>query len=555
MPCRPSSTVMMRLLAAIALLMLALLPAPSAFAHAVLIGTEPSPDAVLDRPPPRIVLTFNEPVSPVVLRVLDTAGVELPGVTFTASDAQLRADLPPLDAGGYIVSWRVVSADSHPIGGSFRFAVGTPPPEWLGTDHADIEARRSLAWTVAGGLNRAVYLVCLLLLAGAGLYLPALPSGAPSWASGCVARLRYLAVPGLVSAFMLIPLQGGLLVGAPVSGLLDAAVWQAGASSPVGRMAFVGALAIIALCLSLRFWALPSTRVLGAFAGLAGAASLALSGHAENADPRVVAVPALMLHAAAAAFWLGALPFLLAAIRHLDGRDAARVLQRFSQVAVVAVALLVLGGATLSLVQLGDPGELSLTRYVAILAAKLCLVALLLAIALANRNRHVPALARAEPGADNRLRRNIRIEVAAMAIVLALTAMLGFTTPPRALQDASAHEGHHGHERTAPLLRELQGSGGIVATMELDPGRRGYNRLTVRFLDEAGRPIAPVEVTMRVSSPELGIEPVERALLGDGDAYFVDTADMALPGRWVLRIDARLDDFEKPIFETAIDLE
>ena len=43
----------------------------------------------------------------------------------SATDATVRiklpADLPP---GSYVVTWRVISADSHPVGSSFTFTVG-----------------------------------------------------------------------------------------------------------------------------------------------------------------------------------------------------------------------------------------------------------------------------------------------------------------------------------------------------------------------------------------------------------------------------------------------
>jgi len=40
------------------------------------------------------------------------------------------ADLPPgLHDGTYIISWRVVSADSHVVSGAFQFSIGAPSPD------------------------------------------------------------------------------------------------------------------------------------------------------------------------------------------------------------------------------------------------------------------------------------------------------------------------------------------------------------------------------------------------------------------------------------------
>ena len=37
---------------------------------------------------------------------------------------QVRASLPELDDGTYVITWRVTSVDSHPIRGAFTFSVG-----------------------------------------------------------------------------------------------------------------------------------------------------------------------------------------------------------------------------------------------------------------------------------------------------------------------------------------------------------------------------------------------------------------------------------------------
>ena len=112
----------------IAILILALACA-SAFAHAVLIGSDPVDGAVLGEAPSRLVLTFSEPVSPLVLRLVAADGTatvldgfHLDGNT-VASTRCLRSR-----NGTHALSWRVVSADGHPVGGSVLFSVGAPSP-------------------------------------------------------------------------------------------------------------------------------------------------------------------------------------------------------------------------------------------------------------------------------------------------------------------------------------------------------------------------------------------------------------------------------------------
>src|SRR5262245_56787499 len=105
-------------------------PASPAYAHAQLTGTTPANGARLDAAPAQIVLRFSERVSPVRdgVRLLDASGTirsaEPARVDPTAAGQVVLPVPTGLGAGIYTVSWRVVSADSHPIHGAFVFGVG-----------------------------------------------------------------------------------------------------------------------------------------------------------------------------------------------------------------------------------------------------------------------------------------------------------------------------------------------------------------------------------------------------------------------------------------------
>ncbi len=95
-----------------------------AFAHAALVSSDPKDGAVLDRPPRRITLEFDDPIS----RKFNFVAVSGPGGATYQSDSpqvlgnkltQRLADLGP--AGTYEVAWRVVSADGHPVSGTLKF--------------------------------------------------------------------------------------------------------------------------------------------------------------------------------------------------------------------------------------------------------------------------------------------------------------------------------------------------------------------------------------------------------------------------------------------------
>jgi copper transport protein len=96
-----------------------------AWAHASLIGTDPADGALLPAAPAAITLTFNEPVSvdDGGVRLLDATGAELPSSS-RAVDNTVVITPGALGTGTVIVSWRVISADSHPISGGLTFAIG-----------------------------------------------------------------------------------------------------------------------------------------------------------------------------------------------------------------------------------------------------------------------------------------------------------------------------------------------------------------------------------------------------------------------------------------------
>ena len=107
------------------------LGAAPASAHAQLQSSDPSPSSVLSVPPRQVVLHFGEPVEIDFgsIRVLGPLGnrVDLGGTHHPPGDSDAVAiALPPgLRDGTYVVAWRVISADSHPVHGAYIFSVGT----------------------------------------------------------------------------------------------------------------------------------------------------------------------------------------------------------------------------------------------------------------------------------------------------------------------------------------------------------------------------------------------------------------------------------------------
>jgi copper transport protein len=526
--------------------------ATPARAHAVLLATEPAADTVVDKAPPAIILSFSEPVRAVSFRVIDgTGGVIADERAARVADNRVELRLGgPLPEGGYIVTWRVMSTDSHPVGGSFRFAVGDLPVHWQTQEAAHLAAADTRFWSIGLGFARAVHFGSLLIAAGGIWFVRLIAADRPrlQQAQGGIARSA--AITGTIAALAGVGLLGGLLLAARPSALLQLSTWQAGLSTPIGRMLAASALMLsVTAAVARRPWDAAS------LAALLAIVPLGLAGHVSVAEPRWLTEPSLILHLALASFWLGSLPPLLLALRLLPGPEAAELLLRFSRVGVAAVFLLVAAGTAMAAVQLRNLAALWQTSYGMVLAAKLVLVAGLILLALANKQRLTPALAADRPRAAARLSRNIWLEIVLIGAVLALTATLGFNTPPRALHAADGHEHreakHHDH---SPTIERKVVAAGVAATLVISPGRPGLNTLRFSLEGADGGRVDPRQVEAHIASARRGIEPVTRRLAADGDRFTLQTSDMALPGTWQIRIDVLVTDFDRATFKYEIDI-
>ena len=96
-----------------------------AFAHASLLSSYPPDSILMPATPGSIGLTFNEPVSIVSLQITDANGTRHPLVDGRLEGNSVVAGTPKgLPSGTNALSWRVVSADGHPVGGAIIFSVG-----------------------------------------------------------------------------------------------------------------------------------------------------------------------------------------------------------------------------------------------------------------------------------------------------------------------------------------------------------------------------------------------------------------------------------------------
>lgn len=528
---RPNLREVVRLwLAGLSLALLAALAPNPALAHAMLLSSIPASGAVLAESPQALILNFNEPVSPLALKLIDPAGAESDLTAGIAGGVEIRIPLAESPRGTQILTWRVVSEDGHPIAGSLLFSVGEASgASFDASSVAGDPLVRRLLW-----LTRTAALVGLVFGIGGALFgaLAGIPPGATRPLAGLV-------LTGMAASLLFLGLHGLDALGLKLSALASAAPWAAGGSTSFGRSVALWSLAG-AIALAALLW----RPALGWIAALLLALGFAASGHAAAASPQILTRPMVALHGFALIFWTGALFPLALWLKRADG---AAALRRFSAAIPYAVILLAGTGLGLAAIQLGPDPRTWPTPYGWILAAKLTLLAAVFALAALNRFAlTAPALA-GDSIAATKLRRAIRLEIGLILAVLALAAGWRFTPPPRALALVPA--------QIAPPLSAHFGTAEAMADLTISPGRAGEVAVEIFPYDGAMIPSEPLAITLGIAQEARGLHRMTYpATRGADGVWRVEPLLLPYGGVWEVDLDIRLTRFKRARISTTLAL-
>jgi hypothetical protein len=125
----PARTRLLRAAASVLVTAAALLPGAAAQAHDVIESASPADGSTVATVPASVVLTFDHTPIEVGTEILvkDPTGTNQADGPARIVDTNVTQALKPgAPAGKYTVVWRVVSADSHPIEGTFTFTAKAP---------------------------------------------------------------------------------------------------------------------------------------------------------------------------------------------------------------------------------------------------------------------------------------------------------------------------------------------------------------------------------------------------------------------------------------------
>jgi copper transport protein len=518
-----------------------LAPASPASAHAVLVSSSPAANAVVPNAPAQVVLTFSESVR------------EVPGKTVVIGPDGQRADRGdaafsgavvtiPVDQGRprgtYLVSYRLISADGHPVAGGYQYSVGAPSPAPAGATPGATSAADPVVSTAIPVVKYLGYAGLVLLIGPIMVLLLLWPrrlsrrgparlvwTGAALVASSTLAGL-WLQVPYTT---------GGGFLDVSRAGFVDVLGSPVGAAHLVRLGILLAAAVLLPPILSGRGGG-TSDRVLLAILGVTGLMTWPLAGHPAASPAPTLSVLVDAVYLASMAVWLGGLVMLVGfLLRRADPGELRAILPVWSRWAALAVCALLLAGIVQALIEVATPEALVDTTYGRLVIAKVVLFALVIVVAAYSRR-----LVRRRSAADQprRMRRAVWAELGITAVVLAVSATLVQLTPARtaAANQTATRTEFFAATLTSPIY---------ALQVEVDPAARGTNAVHLYAYTPDNKPLPVVEWKGTAALPAQGLEPVEIPLQPLTDNHATGEVRLPVPGDWQLRFTVRISDIDQ----------
>jgi copper transport protein len=492
-----------------------------AWAHAALLQTTPVASRVVNTAPTHVTLRYSEPVEPrfAIVSVTNAAGDKEaagPPARSPANPDKLVVPLKKLAEGWYLVYWRVISVDGHPVRGAFTFAVGPnpgPAPQFVIPSTSETAATPKLV--------AARWVAFLAMMAAVGLFVLRIAVARPVVARVSGTRLRDVSIAfGVASAIALVAIPVYFLLSTAEFALRS--FWSFGALFPLVRVSafgrgwldleivfalFVGA-ATVAIWLDRPERRQRSVAALLALLGALAAAGAVLlvpgtAGHAGQTAPRGLSLAFDWLHLVAGSVWVGGLIGLvvLAATLPAARRVAALVVcvPRFSNVALASVLVLIGAGIGSAVQHLPTLASLWQTSYGKALLVKIALLGAALQLAAVNLLRTVPRFRacaqRPElgPPTASLLRRVVAGEsVLVAAAVLAAAVLSSLAPPSKALASVGGAKAKIGPGPVSEVVTQ----NGYRLAVRVAPNKAAVPNSFQVAISRGGKPVRNADVTL-----------------------------------------------------------
>jgi copper transport protein len=546
---------------AITVVLCGLAAPPRASAHAYLVKTVPAASGVLDVPPRTVQLTYDEAVEPrfAIISVTDAAGRQQTIGHVTRSRANpdtlvvpLRPNLPQ---GWYLIYWRAISVDGHPVQGAFTYAVGPNPGP----------APQFPVPSIAGSatsLNLLIarWVMFLSVMSAIGLFVFRVLIARPVRRRAPGTSLRAVSIAFVIASVIgLLAIPIYLDFATAIDSLRS--VFDVEALVPLFRVTAFGrgyvdmivCFALFCLAAWIALWLDQPSReqrsiaeLVSVTGALIAAASVLLipgtAGHAAQTPPRGISVVLDWLHLITGSVWLGGLIGLLVLWASLSAASRVAglsvVVPRFSNVAFVSVLLLLGTGTWATINHMPALDALWLTGYGVAILVKIGLLITAMALGAFNLLRTKPRLIAArehpqlgEPAAGL-LRRTISGEALLITCAVFAAAVLSSLAPPPpafALQNSAL--ANVGPGRVLATVKQ----DGYVLQVVVSPNKAAAPNSFALRITKNGRPVRAANVTLTFNHTEMQMPQQEYQLTETQPGLYTHAAPaLVMVGKWAL---------------------
>jgi len=562
----------------------------SAYAHSQYIRSQPEQNSVIAQSPFEVLVWFSEATE---LQFSEMQVVNSSGVRVDNNDLHHHGDTsnpgitiqPNLPQGTYTVLWRMLSAvDGHRTAGTFAFSVGQPsPPAAPGSPTLTIDTSGSSPPTWLSAANRWVAFGGMAAFLGAVVFSAlVLPAGLRSLKPDDETKRR---IADKVARIVRLTIISSLVL---VSITTVIALWFQGWSAGNDWASFSSIKSVWTDTRFGQVWTLRVSVLVGAFMLSALAfgrlKELIVKGDWRESSWISLAVCAFALpltsslisHAAAersetefrvavdwmhlvtGGIWIGGLlqlALITPAVLSITDRRAgflAGVIPRFSQVAIVAVALVVTTGAIQWWHRLHGITAAFDSDYGYMLAVKVVLLAPLLLIAAFNllvvRPRFISFVVRGTKAAsarilawERRFRWAVAGELVVALVILGVTAVLTETSTPITGSAAGNTSSTASTVPTPSGLAQSVKADDLDISLDVYPGKAGPNEIGIFLNDSNGdeKPVQQVIVRYKYLDQNLGENQDIAEAFHPPTHYIVNTSQLSLAGKWQVQVIVR----------------
>ena len=608
--------------ALLAMLVLVFGFASPAGAHAQLEWTQPIQSSVSPSPPRQVIVHFGEAVEIDFgsLRVIGPNGnrVDQGGTHHPPGDSHSVAiDLPAhLPNGTYVVAWRVISTDSHPVHGAFVFSVGSASEAARANALANslaTESGSSLVVTIFWLIRLAAFVSLALLVGVAFVVILAWRKGGSTRRIG---RLLWTAWWVLLFCTVAgVAVQGVYAAALPLTDITHPVLFDEVLHTRFGAvellraallMLFIPVLLVIQGSLqqlAMRSWLWIT---IAAVVGIGLLSTPGLAGHATSENGAIFGLTLDVMHVGAASMWIGGLVVIASILmRGLPEDqlppDARCIVMNISTLAFGAVLVIVFTGVIQTIRQVGSLYALTHTPYGRILMVKVALVIVMIAAGALSRRivlgdqavplprwysyarirRRAAAMSSSEPGATLAIGTSVD---GTGPVRLLERPIKGKEQPDRSGRWALPESGGKMRSLRRSVLAEIAIAFAVLAVTALlvnaapakqaasqpfsetfstlgiqvnaivDPARTGPgNQFHFYLIGRLGQPVAIPEFDASISLPSQNIGPLSIPLLSLGQGHYVAThVDIPIAGTWVLKLLVRTTAIDEQVVVASL---